>query len=245
MKEYFFNQIGDARMETQNSGNWTALTNHLWATVDRGDSLPNRALDIIDIGCHTGGLLALLDKERVRSDAGVSRSHQDGRVRSLAGVQPLDGPRQRAEDRLPKAKFYADITDVPSGSVDVVLSHEMLYLIGHDALGIWMDDLRRILRPEGGAFISLGSHAENTAWMRWRPRLEELYGHVSEAHDPMYILREGQLAGFDMELHRLHPEPVTSRRYSSPEDGWGEFVSAEEMLGFQQKKLVFVCYPNR
>lgn len=222
-------------METQNVGNWLALTKHFWTAVSRGDSLPNRPLDIIDIGCHTGGLLALFLRDQQR---------MSDRVRSLGGVEPLEGPRQIAQARLPEAKFYEDIEEVPDQSVDVVLGHEFLYLIF--GLDRWMLELKRILRPEGGAFISLGSHGENTAWNRWRPRLEQLYGHLGWPHQPTMILQLGAEAGFKMEIHRLHPKPRTVLRYSPPEDGWGKFESAEEMFKFYNKwKYVFVFYPKQ
>lgn len=239
MREYFFNQTEDKRMEKQNVGNWEALTKHMWDALDRKDgSLPNRELEVIDIGCHTGGMLALLQAQSTERNCKFLYA-----VRGLAGVEPINSAREQAEHRLPLAKFYANIKEVPSQSVDVVLGNEFLYLVGD--LSTWMRELKRILRVEGGAFISLGSHNENSAWLRWRPKLEKLYDHDSYVYSPMEILQGGFDCGFEMELCRLHPvAEIQGMRYSPPQDGWGEFISAEEMLTFREKKLVFVFYPE-
>lgn len=234
MNGYFFDEAGDDRMVNQNRGNWEALMRLIKAEAIKTDpmgrpALPNKPWNILDIGCHTGGLLFLLDL--------------NFKIASLNGVEPLPNARERANYFLPKANFYESIRDVPSQSADLIVSHETLYLV--ENIYTWAPELKRILRPDGGAFIALGSHSENTAWLRWRTQLEKKYGHISYVHKPMVILRVGEDAGFDMELHRLHPDLKKSFRYSPPEDGWGEFISAEEALEFQRQKYVFVFYPKR
>jgi len=233
---YFFDQAGDQRMEKQNIENWLALIRLIQKEAHTKDpqgkpSLPDKAWDILDIGCHTGGLLNLLNLMT--------------RVASISGVEPLQYGRVKAQSLLHKSKsnFFETIQEVPDQSAHLLVSHETLYLVND--LYNWTKELKRILRPDGGAFISLGSHSENTAWLRWRNQLKNLYGHISYVHRPIEILGIGTGAGFDMELHRLHPEPHTSMRFSSPENGWGEFLSAQEALGFQKQKYVFVFYPKR
>lgn len=234
MNRYFFDQAGDQRMEDQNVVNWVALIKLIANEARKADpegrpALPNKGWDILDIGCHTGRLLKFLDGS--------------GKASSITGVEPIFNVRETAEHRLPKGEFFQEIGQVQNQSVDLVVSHEALYLVPD--LSELMRQLKRILRPDGGAFIALGSHSENTAWLRWRGELKKKYGHISYIHEPMNILQTGTEAGFEMELHRLHPEPQTSLRYSPAEDGWGEFLSAEEALDFQQQKYVFVFYPKR
>lgn len=242
MNGYFFDQAGDQRMEKQNGVNWMALIRLIHnAALERDPkdrpSLPNKAWDILDVGCHTGGLLYLLSKEfRYLGDDRLVAT-------SLTGVEPLEYGLIEARRRLPKTNFLRHIEEVPDQSMDVIVSHEALYLVSD--LTDWIKTLKRILRPDGGAFIALGSHSENTAWLRWRRELKKKYGHVSYIHKPMNILQTGTETGFDMELHRLHPEPQTSLRFSPPEDGWGEFISTKEAFNFQQQKYVFVFYPKR
>ncbi len=236
MKRYFFDKAGDERMEKQNQSNWQALARLV--EHEANASLPhNKPWDILDIGCHTGGLLELLDKKFSR------RLHEGSRVASLSGVEPIEHARDEAKKRISYATFYSHIEKVPTQSIDLVIGNEFLYL--EEDLCHWARQLQRILRPEGGAFISLGSHSENTAWLRWRGQLQRQYGHASYVHEPMNILQTGVEVGFDMEIHRLHLEPQTGMRYSPPEEYWGEFISAEEALGFRQQKYVFVFYPKR
>ncbi len=234
-RPYFFDKDGDERMVKQNPVNWQALAN----LVERESrtSLPQRPWDILDLGCHTGGFLELINNRfGKRLDGGSF-------IKSLAGVEPIESARDEAEKRMPWATFDAWIEETPTCSIDLVVGHEFLYLV--QDLYFWTRQLKRILRPEGGAFISLGSHGENTAWLRWRKPLLELYGHTSYIYQPINILDTGYHAGFNMELHRLHTQPQTEMRYSPPEDGWGEFVSAKEALDFQQQKYVFIFYPKR
>lgn len=234
MNKYFFDQAGDERMEKQNLPNWQAIARLI--ECEAHHSLTKRPWDILDIGCHTGGLLHILNKKfGMRLNGGSM-------VASLTGVEPIQLVREKAQQRLPYANFYDQIENVPTQSVDLIVGNEFLYLVKD--LREWCAQLRRILRPEGGAYIVLGSHGENTAWIRWRERLQEQYDHVSYKYYPMQILNVGDKAGFEMELHRLHSQPISSRRYSPPENGWGEFVSAEEMLNFQNQKYVFVFYPR-
>lgn len=235
MKRYFFDAEGDLRMEAQNEENWEFLADLVEKSGQEVDprnklSLPNGRWDILDIGCHASGLLEIFD--------------QRGLGKNLFGIEPLPNIRRMAEARLPGGKFFGNLDQVPDQSVDLVVSHETLYLV--PSLYSWLIELKRILRPDGGAFISLGSHSENTAWMRWRMTLEKKYGHISYPHQPIDILRMGAYAGFDMELHRLIPDDhLSSTRYSPSEDGWGEFLSAKEALEFRQQKYVFVFYPKR
>ncbi|MDO8424954.1 MAG: methyltransferase domain-containing protein [bacterium] len=228
MSEFFFDEQGDRRMEQQNREHWKALA-ELIAQAIRQDRLPH-TLDVLDIGCHAGGLLLQLF-ERLRAN----NKHEIARV---AGVEPIADVRRRAAECFGEAQFFPTLQDVPDQYAHLVVSHESLYLVPD--LAEWVRQLKRVLRPKGRAFIALGCHGENTAWLRWRVPLVKLYGHHSYVHHPMEILQAGADAGFAMELHRLYPQPKQSMRYSPPEDGWGEFISAQEMLEHARQKYVFV-----
>jgi SAM-dependent methyltransferase len=232
-KKYFFDKSGDRRMEEQNKKHWQRIGTHLAEAALEG-SLPTRKWDILDIGSHGGGFLKDLS-------AGMGNQL----IKTLSGVEPLASCRRTAQQRLPDASFFQDMEEVPDQSIDVVVSNETLYLV--DDLTWWLEELRRIVRPDGGAFIALGSHAENTAWLRWRSRLKELYGHRSIIYSPIAILEWGAVAGFDMEIERLSTAVGRSPlRYSPPSDGWGEFISAEEMFKFYNEwKYLFVFYPRK
>ncbi len=226
------------RMEMQNQENWRALIQCVddvlaedVALKARIPSLPNRPWNVLDIGCHTGGLLEAIQARRGWTNISVN------------GVEPLKLARQKAIQKFPNGCFFEKLEQVPPQSMDLVVSHETLYLI--DSLEDFSNQLMRILRPDGGAFIALGSHAENTAWMRWRAPLREKYGHVSYAHQPMDIQRIGEEAGFDVDVRQLHPPSRTKpKRYNPPEDGWGEFLSTKEMLEHREQKLVFGFWPK-
>lgn len=224
----FFDVEGDKRMEEQNQPAWDALIQHIQAA---SQFLTKRGWSVLDWGCHTGGLLQKMSQQL---------SHE---IEHITGVEPLDKARKQACTRLPEAVFWPTLADVPTQSIDVLVSHEVLYLIELDK---FLSELKRILRPKGGAFIALGSHGENSAWMRWRNVLRDQYGHISYVHQPMDILKHGNEAGFDMETTQLwsnkHLEPL---RYSPPEDGWGEFKSVREMLEFRHNKLLFIFYPRQ
>lgn len=231
-KKYFFGTaLGDARMEKQNVGNWEAILKHVRDADAEGNSIPKNSWRVLDIGCHTGGMMKLFKDQLC------------GQIKTMIGVEPLDEARFRAKSLLPLDQFHEKIEDVPSQAADIVVSHEALYLV--QDLQSWMFQLKRVLNPDGAAFIVLGSHGENTWWLRQRKRLDDLYGHRSYIHQPMDILNVGVEAGFDMEISRLNPEPKTHLRYSPPSEGWGEFETAAEMFAFSQNKLVFTFYPKR
>lgn len=239
-KDYFFDKAGDQRMEKQNQEHWNALIRRIDYAIKQGEemrppvqSLPRGTWDVLDIGCHTGGLLKMIE------------SRYGFPAVNLHGVEPLHYARDIASHRATKdgGSFFENLEDVPDQSMDLIVSHETLYLV--EDLTEWVSELKRILNPEGGAFIALGSHAENSAWMRWRPVLKAEHQHESWAHYPMEILDIGENLGFEMEVGPLHPETTYVKRYSPPEDGWGDFKTVEEMLEHRRKKLVFVFWPKQ
>ncbi len=234
MKDHFFDEAGDARMEEQNRRHWKTLVERIREVGIPQDSLPPPPWDILDIGCHTGGLMKMFADSMYEW------------IKTLNGVEPIDAIRERLQPEfaLPVDKLFASLAEVPDASMDVVVSHEVLYLVKD--LNTWMREFKRILRPQGAAFVALGSHGDNTAWLRWRLRLRNLHGHESYIHQPVEILQAGEDAGFDMEIARLHREPLHSLRYTPPQDGWGEFHSAEEMFNFYNEwKLLFTFYPKQ
>lgn len=226
----FFDEKGDARMEHQNRAAWYAITQYV---IDAQAELPRRTWDVLDWGCHSGGLL-----EHMTDEFG-------SRIRKATGVDPDHDAMAEARTRLKDLQekdFCPNLINVPDKSIDVFVSHEVLYLV---KLQWFLKELKRVLRPEGAAFVALGSHGENVAWMRWHETLASKYGHVSYVHYPLDILEQGNTAGFHMEFQRLwragYPEML---RYSPPEDKWGEFLTIEEALAFRDAKLIFQFWPK-
>lgn len=228
-RNYFFDEAEDHRMEGQNKEKWEAMVKII-AGADEKCDMPNRPWDVLDIGCHTGGLLLAL----------WSHFNHRGRIKSLTGVEPLARARAIAErfprsPAQPRIKTFARIDQV-KGKYDLIVSHETLYLIPD--LPQWFVGLKKLLRPAGGAFLALGSHSENIAWLRWKDVLRERFGHESYVYPPLAIAEMAHAAGFYVFVRRLMPE-VIDRRYTPLDKEWGEFESIAEMLDFPRQKILY------
>lgn len=225
----FFDQDGDKRMARQNQLAWDAIVKKV---IDTKPNLPKRGWNILDWGCHSGGLL-----ERLKDEL----SYQE--AKTLDGVEPDNEARSQAQKLLPESCFYGKLSQVPYQSVDIFVSNEVLYLVDLDTFFMGLD---HVLRSDGAAFVALGSHSENSAWMRWRDVLLEKYGHTSVVHDPWWIVQKGHQAGFIVGYQPLWPTgyPETNW-YSLPEADWGEFESMQEALAFRQAKLLFQFWPRK
>ena len=227
----FFDSEGDRRMQRQNEPAWRAL---IQAVADAKQSLPRHEWNVLDWGCHTGGLLSLLS----------SREYSFPHL-TLFGVEPDEKARLDAEGRLRSHNLkmlWSDLESTPDMFFNVVVSHEVLYLV---ELDWFFKKLRSKMLKGGAAFVALGSHTGNSAWMRWREVLRERYGHISYAHDPWEIVEKGHKAGFTVSYRELWPAGYPDTNwYSPPQDGWGEFTSMEEVLAFRRAKLLFQFWPR-
>ncbi len=157
-----------------------------WASVIRHVETDSQAEPrvILDIGCHTGGLLEALARRF--------------RPVQIFGVEPLGDARSRASRRLASLSARVRLLDscdwgqIPDGVVDLVTSHEELYL-EHD-LREAMGRIRRVLAPSGVAYVVLGAHAENPLWQEWRKTLVAA-GHQVYDHAPLDVMRAASEAG--------------------------------------------------
>lgn len=138
----------------------------------------------MDVGCHSGGLLELLREQFQPKD--------------LIGIEPLGAARAAAQRRLEGAGSTASILDetgwtaVADGQVDLLTSHEVLYL--EPDLLSFMTRVRRVLAADGLALLVLGCHAENPLWAMWKPALLAA-GHAVYDHHPFDILDAAARAG--------------------------------------------------
>ena len=60
---------------------------------------------------------------------------------------------------------------IPAAAVDLVTSHEVLYL--EPDLHDFMRRVHRILALDGNAYIVLGCHSENPLWPSWKTAMVE------------------------------------------------------------------------
>jgi len=100
--------------------------------------LDDNALSVVDIGCGDGHLLGLLAAQKHRGLRLIGVDMSDGELDVARAVLPADIAllRERAQD-----------LSIATGSIDVVLSHMALMLMGD--LEQVFSEIRRILRPSG------------------------------------------------------------------------------------------------
>ncbi len=163
----------DARLEESNRVFWDCVVNHVEAELADGYDIEC----ILDVGCHTGGLLHQL----------TARWHP----KRLFGIEPLEEARQAARLRLRDFKGEVFMlppqqwNEIPDRSIDLITAHEVLYLI--EDLEEFFAHIHRVLREKGMLFIVLGCHAENPLMAELRREVEMLGHHVT-AHHPLNIL---------------------------------------------------------
>ncbi len=177
---FFPTQGEDEALEVANATFWAALL-----AVVEGDRDVRAIKSVLDIGCHSGALLGSIAKR-------WNLSH-------LYGVEAVELLRRRAIERLSDLSLEAlcifDPTrwcEVADGSIDLVLSQEVLYLV--EDLSELFRHIARILVPTGAAYVTLGCHTENPLWPHWREILVGM-GLTVYDHAPMDILRYAESAG--------------------------------------------------
>ena len=111
---FFGDPVLDTSLPAANEAFWAALI----GTID-GDA-PSDPRAILDVGCHSGGLLDAL-----------TRRFAPARI---FGIEPLAWARIAASRRLANVSAAVTLLDVsqwdqvPTGAIDLVTSHEVLYL---------------------------------------------------------------------------------------------------------------------
>lgn len=175
---FFGDPKHDEELPAVNEAFWSALIGH----IEQDCTSPPGV--ILDVGCHTGGLLEALSRRFA--------------PHGLFGIEPLATARSAAARRLEGAAATVHLLDpaewdhVPTGAVDLVVSHEMLYL-EPDVPG-FMGRVRRVLGAEGIAYVVLGCHAENPLWHTWKVPLVAS-GHRVYDHLPISIMEAASAAG--------------------------------------------------
>lgn len=177
-RSFFSDPALDDELPTVNESFWSALIAH----IERdGPQTPKSALDI---GCHTGGLLHQISRRF--------------RPQVLIGIEPLASARTAAEQRLDAAAASVILLDpaewarVPDGGIDLITSHETLYLEGD--LRVFMMRVGAALSKVGAAYVVLGCHSENPLWQQWKEPLIAA-GHQVYDHAPMAIMEAAAAAG--------------------------------------------------
>jgi SAM-dependent methyltransferase len=168
----------DSDLPKANEVFWASMIGH----IEQDFSVPPRV--ILDIGCHTGGLLHRLNQRFSPAE--------------LFGVEPLAAARLAAsrgfDGSVPRVWLLdpSEWDRIPSGAVDLITSHETLYLEPdvHD----FMKRVRRVLAPTGSAYLVLGCHSENPLWEIWKAQMLA-DGHRVYDHLPLEIMKDASSEG--------------------------------------------------
>lgn len=217
---WFLGQPEDAALPRLNEAFWTALVGHL--DQDRVQA-PSAMLDV---GCHSGALLARL-AERFAPE-------------TLWGIEPASHLRMQATRRLAQAAAHVHVcgvdgwSSIPEATVDLAISHEVLYLEGD--LDRFMHRVKRVLAPDGAAYVVLGMHADNPTWDAWRP-LMAARGHTVYNHAPFEVMAAASRAGLHASVQPLRREGWISY---DPEQAPFPYPSFAAMLDHHYRhKLLF------
>ena len=211
----------DPLLEQANEIFWRSLLDHV-----RRESRSVPMDGVLDIGCHHGGLLARL--------AGAFRPKR------LTGVEPVRRSRERALFRLRTlAPTVAILSpeqwdEVPVDSVDLVTCHEVLHLV--ENLPNLFENIARVLRVTGTAFIVAGCHTENPVWEAWSAELRRSGQRVFD-RTPFDILRAGTSAGLRGAVRPLRRDGWI---IYNPDEAIFKYPSASSLLDHQYRhKLLF------
>ena len=185
-ESFFGDPILDTNLPAANEAFWTSLIE-----IIENDA-PSAPRAILDVGCHSGGLLAAL-----------TRRFAPARI---FGIEPLAKVRTAASRRLENVVAAVTLLDVSqwdqvsTGAIDLVTSHEVLYL-EPDVLG-FMRQVHRVLALDGRAYVVLGCHAENPLWHAWKSRLTTV-GRTVYDHAPLDIMEAASAAGLSASVQPL------------------------------------------
>ena len=175
---FFGDPALDRDLPMVNESFWSSLIDH----IERDCPPPLRV--ILDVGCHTGGLLEALSRRFAPTE--------------LFGIEPLAAARLAASRRLNGVTANLTLLDasewdrIPTGAVNLTTSHEMLYL--EPDLRDFMKRVRRVLGSAGIAYVVLGCHSENPLWKIWKTSLVAA-GHRVYDHMPLEIMEAASSAG--------------------------------------------------
>ncbi len=170
---------------------WRALERHLQAPTDT----------IADIGCHNGFFLRLARDLGFSSFIAVDYfplPPERSFLTELPGVQTL------------RTNFNADdfLAEIPDGSVDAVVSTEVLeHLYNHPAG--YLAEVWRVLRPGGVLLLSTpnpGTVTKAAKALRGKP---VMWGDLTFARTPKIVAESGEpLAVWDIHFREYQPATV-------------------------------------
>jgi SAM-dependent methyltransferase len=210
----------DDSLPSANAAFWASLIGHIECA---GVASPRA---ILDLGCHSGGLLAALGERFPAA--------------RLLGIEPIETLRAAAIARLggrdPGGTVLGteDWDELETGSIDLIVCHEVLYLISD--LAVPMRQISRVLAPAGQAFLVLGCHAENPIWAAWRQYFDAKGIPVFD-HRPFDILAAAAGAGMIADMQPLRRDGWI--RYE-PLDAPFPFPNAQAMFDHHYRhKLIF------
>lgn len=175
---FFGDPRHDDELPAVNEAFWAALIGLI-----EEDSNPAPGV-ILDVGCHTGGLLEALGLRFA--------------PHGLVGIEPLAAARSAASRRLEGIAATVTLLDatewdrIPTNAIDLVVSHEMLYL--EPDVSHFMRRIRTVMRLGGVAYVVLGCHSENPLWQTWKVPLIAA-GHRVYDHSPLEIMEAASAAG--------------------------------------------------
>src|SRR6266404_3661495 len=168
-----------------------------WAAAGRGDEMEDHHSDITD---QTLALMALQPTDRVL-DLGCGTGWASRRMARMAsagevvGLDVSDEMVHRAEQTSQEIKNVryvwgsAEKIPAPDNQFNKVLSVESFYY--YDDQGQALDELRRVMAPEGKLFILINLYKDNHYSLRWVTELKVPVQALSEAEYKALLERHG------------------------------------------------------
>lgn len=130
--------------------------------------------------------------------------------------------------------FRYDIRGIPTGAIDLITSHEMLYL--EPDLSAFMRRVRRVLALQGVGYVVLGCHSENPLWQTWKKVLIKA-GHLVYDHKPLKVMEAAAAAGL---LPSVQPLRNSGWVTYDPREAEFEYPDVKTMFDHHYRyKLIF------
>jgi ubiquinone/menaquinone biosynthesis C-methylase UbiE len=130
--------------------------------------VPHAAGDVLEIGFGSGLNVPFYDKQKVRK---------------VFGLEPSEGMRKLAEDRISESSLDIELIDLPgeeipleANSVDTVLITYTLCTITDVAAAL--EGMRRVLKPGGKLLFSEHGRAPDKDVVRWQNRLNPAWRKI-------------------------------------------------------------------
>lgn len=151
--DHWIEDAAELAMEQGHLPSWEAL-------IDRVREQDLSRAEVLDFGCNRGGLLRALMKRRpFHRGLGVD-----------IATEPLRAAQEMADRaHLPLTYAPVDVLRGMTGSFDLALSHEVLYLLPD--IAAHARQMAELLKPGGVYYAAIGEYAESPFWARWEPLL--------------------------------------------------------------------------